>query len=298
MAFAPPPSSMTGTALALRLPAPLPGTRTTKPRYNGHRSRLRPALSLVAGTNAPYRASARGMLPNSAWSIPTMIARPAWGPVLIGPAAGKVRKVGNVERHHDPAVTGGKFKQRLIGHAIEVTFFVGGADVVAPLAKSGGDTTPGDMGVEQRPHRSGQKDLDRRVVSHQLVETPAVTLDERVDLLTKSLVVDERHPDLGLGQAPSACHRLDRASVLERTDDLPDVKAGPHDPGPSVPVVTPERDTGEGAGLERFLGQRCDDRSFGALDPPGLVEVDERPELVGPGLPRCSARKTPPTAGA
>ena len=220
------------------------------------------------------------------------------GPVLLGPEAGKVRKVGDVERHHDPAVTGGKFEQRLIGHAIEVTLFVGGADVVAALAKSGGDTTPGDMGVEQQPHRSGPKDLDRRVVSRQLVQAPAVTLDERVDLLTKSLVVGERNPDLGLGQAPSACHRLDRPSVPERTDDLPDVKAGPHDPGPSVPVVTPERDTGEEEGLERFLGQRCDDRPFGALGPPGLVEVDERAELVGPGLPLCSARRTPPTAGA
>ncbi|MCL6091554.1 MAG: hypothetical protein M1435_01170, partial [Actinobacteria bacterium] len=69
------------------------------------------------------------------------------GPVLLGPAAGKVREVGDVEHHHDPAVTGGKFEQRLIGHAIEVSFFVGGADVVAALAMSGGDTTPGDMGT-------------------------------------------------------------------------------------------------------------------------------------------------------
>lgn len=71
------------------------------------------------------------------------------GPVSFGPAAGKVREVGDIERHHDPAVTGGKFEERLIGHAIEAPFFVGSADVVAALAKSGGDTTPGDMGVEQ-----------------------------------------------------------------------------------------------------------------------------------------------------
>jgi hypothetical protein len=71
------------------------------------------------------------------------------GPAFLGPAAGKAREVGDVERHHDPAVTGGKFKERLIGHAIEIPFLVSSAHVVAAFAKRGGDTTPGDMGVEK-----------------------------------------------------------------------------------------------------------------------------------------------------
>jgi hypothetical protein len=61
--------------------------------------------------------------------------------VGLGPAAGDVREVGDVEGHHDPVLVRSHFQPRLVRGAVELALLVSGAHVVVSSAQSRGDST-------------------------------------------------------------------------------------------------------------------------------------------------------------
>jgi hypothetical protein len=72
----------------------------------------------------------------------------------LGPAASDIGEVRDIEGHHDSVLARSHFQQGLVSGAVELTLLIGGADVVVASAQSLGDATPGNVGVEEKAHRS------------------------------------------------------------------------------------------------------------------------------------------------
>jgi len=108
-------------------------------------------------------------------------------------------------------------------------------------------------------HREG------RIRSGKVRQSVAIAFDQSVNFFAVDPVVGFGYRDLSRCEATLVTGAVGAAQGLDALDQLPDVEGSADHPGPSIPVVAPERDTREPAHPHGLLGEILQDRSLAAL---------------------------------